>query len=252
MKLSVVILTCNQTAVTRRCLDSLAPLAGYTRDLRVIVVDNGSEDDTSVLTVDCRPELKSSLELIKLPENIGVAPGRNVGLKSCMDSDYVLILDNDTIVPSGAIEALVDYMEANPATGLCAPKLESPDGRCQNSYKAFPGVPEKIRNMLGRSPYAEIVPDKPMEPFYVIGACQMIRGEVMRNVGLLDDNIFFGPEDADYCMRIREAGYKVVYLPWVTVIHDWQRKSVKSPFSAVSRHHLRGLLYFYRKWHRFI
>ena len=252
MKLSVVILTCNQTAVTHRCLDSLTPLAGYFRDLRVIVVDNGSEDDTSVLIDDCRSELKSRLELIKLPENIGVAPGRNVGLKTCKDSDFVLILDNDTIVLPGAIEALVDYMEANPATGLCAPRLESPDGRCQSSYKAFPGVMEKLRNIHGRSPYSGAIVDKPMEPFYVIGACQMIRGEAMRKVGLLDDNIFFGPEDADYCMRIREAGYKVVYLPHIIIIHDWQRKSVKSPCSALSFHHMRGLLYFYRKWHRFI
>lgn len=66
---------------------------------------------------------------------------------------------------------------------------------------------------------------------YVIGACQMIRREAFKEVGLLDEHIFYGPEDADFCIRLHEKGWKIYFLPYVSIIHEYQQISRKKFFS---------------------
>ena len=94
------------------------------------------------------------------------------------------------------------------------------------------------------------LPENPIEPVYVIGACQIIRREVVEQIGLLDEHMFFGPEDADYCLRAASVGWKIVYLPQYSIVHFWQRTSGKQLFSRLAWLHLKALVYFYRKHHR--
>ena len=82
---------------------------------------------------------------------------------------------------------------------------------------------------------------------YVIGACQMIRREAFKEVGLLDEHIFYGPEDADFCIRLHQKGWKIYFLPYVSIIHEYQQISRKKFFSKMSYIHLKGLLYFFWK-----
>lgn len=255
MKLSIIVLSLDACELTMRCVDSLAPVLERNPLYRLVVIDNGSAGR-------CLPEaLEGSrfawadrLTVISLPENRGVAGGRNVGLEESRDAEYVMFLDNDTVVEGRAIEKMVAFLDADPSVGIVAPLLVSPEGRMQLSYKEFPGVLEKLGNLLGRKNERGMAqaPRGVVYPFYVIGACQMIRNSVVREIGLLDDNIFFGPEDADFCMRVRKAGYKVAYDPSIRIVHDWQRSSRRSPFSSTARAHMRGLFYFYRKWGRFL
>ncbi|MCH5345953.1 MAG: glycosyltransferase family 2 protein [Muribaculaceae bacterium] len=252
MKLSIVILSHNGATLTRRCLESLNGLMERHDDYRVIAVDNGSNDALKDALGEIDHGWRNSIVHDALRQNLGVAGGRNIGLKKATDSEYILILDNDTIVLSSAIERLVAYMDAHSDVGLAAPCLRSPNGEVQVSFKRFPGVREKLLNLFGRKNVLNEPPSQDvMYPFYVIGACQLIRGDVVKKIGLLDSNIFFGPEDADYCMRVRQAGYKVAYIPDIEIVHDWQRTSHRSVFSATSRRHIKGLFYFYRKWKRF-
>ena len=78
----------------------------------------------------------------------------------------------------------------------------------------------------------------------------MFTRDVYQMAGPLDENIFFGPEDADFCMSVRSLWKKVVYYPALTIIHDWQRATNRSPFSQQARRHAAGLLYFYAKHRR--
>lgn len=247
IEISLIILTYNQRDLTLRCLESLGNLHVDSR-YEIILVDNGSTDGTRSEVISRFPGIRYLYQ----EKNLGVAAGRNAGLRIARGRKLML-LDNDTIVPSGAIEALSEYLDRNPDTGLVAPGLESPEGRIQKSWKDFPGIISKLRNVLTRgrsSHYCERIPDREIEPFYVIGAAQMFPREVWQKCGELDEKIFYGPEDADFCIRVRKAGRKVVYNPAVRIVHDWQRATTRKLFSPMARKHIRGLLHFYLKHKR--
>lgn len=246
--ISVVILTCNQRAYTERCLDSIKPLL-ESDDCEVIVVDNGSVDGTAEM-IEAR--YGDAVVLIKSEYNRGVAAGRNLGLRRARGR-YLMILDNDTIASAETVRSLADYLTANSGVGLVAPRLVGPDGTVQTSYRSYPGFFSKISNIIrgrDRSSRATDYPTEPCEPFYVIGAAQMFPAELYVRIGGLDENIFFGPEDTDFCMAVRELGKKVVYLPSLTIIHDWQRATSRRLFSKGALTHLQGLIYFYKKHRR--
>lgn len=80
----------------------------------------------------------------------------------------------------------------------------------------------------------------------------MIRREVLDLTGLLDENIFYGPEDADFCIRVRNNGFKIVYLPQFSIIHHWKRVTNRKIFSKLACRHIQTLLYFYKKHHRYL
>lgn len=251
MRLSIIILSHNGRDYTLRCLDSLNELMIRENDIEIILIDNGSSDELRKAFTDRNYPWHTRIRYFAFAKNRGVAAGRNFGLRESMGSRYVMFLDNDTVVTDDAILSLLEYMDNHPEVGLAAPMLKDRAGEVQMSFKDFPSLKEKIKNVLGRPGTTPVIPTgKEMEPFYVIGACQVIRTDVVKQVGVLDEKIFFGPEDADYCMRIREAGAKVVYLPEISVVHDWQRLSHRSLFSATSRRHALGLVYFYWKWKR--
>lgn len=249
MKISVVILTCNQLRLTLRCLGALAPLA-ESPDCEILLVDNGSADGTSAEVRRSFPSVK----VITLDSNRGVAPGRNVGLQNA-SGEHLMILDNDTVAEPETIRQLSLYLDSNPDTGLVAPRLVNPAGDTQSSFRPYPGILSKLWNVLlgkRRSSIARRIPPEPTEPFYVIGAAQMFTRGVYEAAGGLDENIFYGPEDADFCMAVRAAHKKVVYLPSLSLIHDWQRATTSRVLSSSGRTHLRALMYFWKKHRRFI
>lgn len=243
--LSVVIITWNQYGVLSRCLSSLNEVMRRD-DAEIIVVDNGSTDGTTEKLKKEFPGLK----LIANDCNKGVAYARNRGIEIAK-GDKILILDNDTIVNSEAIEGMEKYLDENPQMGICGCKLMDGEGNVQKSCKEYPGLGVKLRNIMGLgSDISESIGDEPVEPVYLIGACQMIRRQVVDQIGLLDEKIFYGPEDADYCIRAAKAGWKVIYLPGYSIIHLWRRATRKNIFSPLSRKHIKALLYFYFKHKR--
>lgn len=245
MRLSVVIICWNSLNNLRRLLESLpAALEGI--DSEVIVIDNGSTDCTaSYIAKNCPKVIYRRLD-----RNYGVAYARNRGIEIAT-GQFVWLLDDDTVVNREAPAALLSFMNAHTDCGICACALRDSDGNLQQSYKPFPSLTVKVRNLLGHpaaDPYAtEVAAAKPFEPVYVIGACQMIRREVFDEVGLLDQKIFYGPEDADFCLRARKAGWHVIYLPEPSIVHQWKRITNRRPFTKTGRRHIRALFYFYFK-----
>jgi hypothetical protein len=242
--LSIIILTHNQPTLTERCLASLQPVMQAHADYELILIDNGSDTDSEASVTAMMPQIN----YVHLQKNIGVAAGRNVGIRKAVGK-YIMLLDNDTIVTAEAIEALVAKMDADSTIGVCAPKLVLGDGTVQDSYKDFPGVGIKLKNLL-RCNTRAITPSGDIEPFYVIGACQIFRRKTLDSVGMLDEKIFYGPEDADFCMRVRKEGLRIVYAPHISIHHYAQRATRHNIFSPLARKHISALLYFYRKHHR--
>lgn len=246
-RLSIIILTWNQRDVLHRCLDSLMPaIEGISHE--VIVVDNGSTDGTLQFLKQLFPQVI----VIANAKNRGVAAARNQGIKASK-GQYILILDNDTVVNAEAIAGLLAYLEQNPHAGIAACRLLNEDHTVQNSLKPYPGLTQKLRNVLNlptSNPQFATDGQGVIYPTYVIGACQMFPRTLIGSIGLLDENIFYGPEDADFCIRATQAGFKVCYLPHISIKHLHRRITSHSLLSTMARRHARALLYFYRKHHR--
>lgn len=247
--LSIVIITYDSLALLRQCVESVrraTKKAAY----EIIVVENGSSDGTTDW-LRSQPDIKS----IYNENNRGVAPARNQGL-SAGEGRYLLILDADTIVEPGALDVLVERMDAHPETGLGAPKLTDADGNLQYTCRHYPSAFSKIYRRLPfrfakKQLAAEMLEDWPHDAErtvdYAIGACQIFRREAYERVGPLDERIFYGPEDIDYCIRMWSRGWKVMYFPQSVVKH-LERRITKRLFSATTLKHALGLVYFFRKY----
>ena len=261
--LSVVIITWNAQQDVKPCIDSVMKATAHYQT-EIIVVDNGSSDKTQTIL----NSYGKQISLVVLEKNRGVAVARNIAL-NMTKGQYIWILDVDTIVNKEAVDGMVNYLANNPECGICACKLQSESGDVQDSCRKLPYPKHKIRNLFlskagkkfitknlyekvknnneAQFYHKELLGIEPFEVEYLIGACQMFRKTILKEVGFLDEKIFFGPEDADFCLRIYRKGYKIVCLPAHEIIHHYNRISNKRLFSRISFLHLKGLLHFYFK-----
>jgi hypothetical protein len=249
VKASVIILTWNSQGVIEGCLSSLEKgLTAY--PFEVIVVDNGSRDDTLAILRHQYPWVR----LMRNRTNRGVAPARNQGLRSAR-GEYLIILDDDTVVQPDALDRLIAYMETHCEVGLCGPQLTNFEGRYHLSCRLFPTLSYKFvrrlpfefaRSMTRAVEMADWDHATIREVDYMIGACQVIRSSALAEVGLLDEHIFYGPEDVDFCLRLHQSGWHVVYNPEAVVMHR-ERRVTRSLFSFLGYQHMRGLVYYFWK-----
>ncbi len=262
MQLSVIFICWNSLHHLRKAIASMQETLSVVDSSEIIIIDNGSTDGTNDFITTQYPHALYR----RLPENRGVAYARNRGIELAR-GEYLWLLDDDTIANDQALRAMLDYMQQNPQCGICGCQLVDSSGVTQQSYKPYPGLGIKIRNLLlsnaklrakghydkpspkaQADPYAEqFATGLPFEPVYIIGACQLIRRTVIDQIGMLDQHIFYGPEDADFCIRAKNAGWEITYLPQATMIHQWQRITNRNPFSPMARRHIAALFYFYRK-----
>jgi GT2 family glycosyltransferase len=251
--LSVVLITWKMRHLLERMLDSLYR---YMPEIpfEVILVDNGSSDGTIEMVESRFP----NVTLIKNHENRGVAPARNQAIRLAAGS-YVAILDADLELVEDALGPIIEFLEHSPEYGIAGSRLVFPDGTTQYNAKRFPSLFALLTRRIsalrildqGHSLAHHEMHDwdrsSSREVDYLIGACQIIRREVLDQIGLLDEAIFYGPEDIDFCLRTRQAGWKIWWKHDVRIIHHEQRTTKKSPFSSLSRKHYLGLWHFFRK-----
>ena len=250
IKASVVILTWNSTDVLGPCLASV-PQGFTTRTYEAIVVDNGSHG----LTPAALRYVFPWMQLVVNRKNRGVAPARNQGIHLAQ-GEYIVLLDDDTLVRPAAFEQLLTYMEAHPDVGLCGPQLVDLQGRLQLSCRLFPTLGDKLarrfplafaRRISRAVEMADWDHSSVRDVDYVIGACQVIRRAALMEVGLLDERIFYGPEDIDLCLRMHKAGWRVVYNPQAVVVHR-ERRAARSFLSRLGWRHLWGVMYYFCKY----
>lgn len=249
MKLSFIIITWNGKQLLADCLKSISSYVGRP-DMEILVVDNGSTDGT----VDFLKSQYPTIRLFQQSENRGVAAARNVALKEAK-GDYLFIIDNDLVLNDAAVDGMLEFIENNPDVGVCGCLLRDAHGFVQPSAKKYPGIWMKLRNIIRSGKYNYtydlMTCTEPFEPVYIIGACQLVRRTAFEEVGLLDEHIFYGPEDADFCLRMSAKNWKVIFLPQFEMVHLCQRVTNKRVFSRLGLKHLYGLLYFYCKHKRF-
>lgn len=261
--LSVTICSWNTREDLHACLESLRTCAHEAR-FEVVVVDNASQDGSADMVAQCFPEFR----LLRQSTNLGFTGGHNLATRERWGR-HVALLNSDTVVHPGAIRTLMQFWDEHPEAGIIGPKLLNPDGSLQFSCRRFPNpVAALFRNtLLGRlfpnNRYTReyLMTDWPhsqeREVDWLSGAAMFIRGEVVDQVGVLDDHLFMFCEDVDLCKRAWQAGFKVMYVPQAVVTHAIGRSTDQVPNRMVARFH-RSMFRYYLKhnvqeapaWHR--
>jgi GT2 family glycosyltransferase len=251
----VVTYRCRDHVVT--CLEALRPaLAAHSS--HIVVVDNDSGDGTVALLRARFPEV----QVIAMGRNAGFARACNRGIGATR-SRHIVLLNPDTVPAPGAVDALVDFADATPGTGVVGPGLRNTDGSDQGTARAFPTAAAALFGR--RSPLTRALPrnrwsaryltglrhtgDGPFVVDWLSGACLLVPRTVVDDVGALDESFFLYWEDADWCRRIKAAGYGVWCVPTARVTHaEGGSRGHAWPAAAV-RHFHTGAYRYWAKHH---
>lgn len=235
--LTTIIVSWNVRDLLRRCLYSIS-----NGQPEIIVIDNASTDGSPDMVRDEFPHA----HLITNEQNRGFAAANNQGLARSRGR-YLLLLNPDTEVVGDALATMVRYLEDHARVGALGPQLCYPDGSLQPSRRRFPTMATALvestvvqqwwaDNRILRRYYMQDTDDDVVQPVdWLVGACLLVRREAYEQVGGLDEGFFMYSEELDWCKRIKDAGWEVVYLPTATVIHH----EGKSSEQVVPARHIR-------------
>lgn len=234
MKLLIVIVSYRVTDLAIDCLHSVAAEIDSVQGSHVALCENGTGGNAAArlqATID-QNGWGTWCTLTVLPINLGFTGGNNAVIRPAFASedspDYVLLLNSDTIVRPGAFKALVDFMDQNPRVGIAGSRLEEPDGTPQRSAFRFQSPLSEfeanlklgmVTRLLSRWLVAPPVRDETFATDWVSGASMIIRRDVMRDVGLLDESYYTYFDDIDYCFNAKEKGWPTWYVPASRVVH---------------------------------
>lgn len=222
----VIVVTYNSTEDVRACLDSIIASGA-----RPVVVDNGSQDDTLQVLHSEYP----CVNLLLDPHN-SYARAANLGISNS-NSRIAIVSNADVVYPENAIAAMVDYISHHTDIGVLGPQQVYPDGSWQRSWGLTPGLCESLVELLGftslynairRTLWPGQLNRRPTHVGYLDGAVLVINRDAFDAVDGFDPDFPFYAEEADLCMRMRKAGWKVVALPMVEVVHRRGGSSTKA------------------------
>ncbi len=239
--------------------NSAAYLADCLRSLRsegvaeVVVVDNASSDGS----VDVARTADAGVTVVETGANLGFGAGANRGV-AATESDYVLILNPDTVVEPGMVKALSEALDRDDGLALVGPRIENLDGTLYPSVRRFPN----LTVALGHAFLGLIWPTNPFTRRYrmldwdhdcpaadvdwVGGACVLVRRSAFDLVAGFDEAYFMYVEDVDLCWRLGRAGWRIGYEPGGRVAHALGGSSRFVPYRMIAQHH-RSLLRFVSK-----
>lgn len=240
---SVVVLNWNGIADTRECLHSLQ--AARYAAMRVTVVDNGSQDEEATTL---EREFAGFIDVLCLPENVGFAAGANVGIRHALEAgaDYVLLLNNDTVVAPEFLQALVDAAGEIPNLAALCPRTHFYDRpRIIYSTGGEVSIWRGVATQVGRGQEDRGQFERLARRDYADGVCMLIPSEALTTVGLLDEQYFAYWEETDWCVRAAERGLRCYYVPQAHIWHKASRS--QSPDVRFDYLYRRNALLFVRK-----
>lgn len=225
LDLSVVVVSWNGAEFLEECLNALYA-ATQGQDVEIIVVDNASSDGSPDLVRRLFPQAR----LIANDRNYGVSVAFNQGIRASA-RPYIQLLCSDTIVQPRALDAMAAFLDAHPEVGAAGPKILYPDGRLQPSCRTFPTIPVFVWEFLGLS---RLFPRHPVfgkwrmgnfdhqtlrEVDQPRGSSLMVRREMVDQVGGWDERLEMFFNDVDWCLRIKQQGWKIFFVPSAVMTH---------------------------------
>ncbi len=252
MTLSIVIVSFNAAADLVRCLESLHEAPPSTRH-DVVVVDNASTDGGPEVVRRRWP----SVQVVPLRTNTGFAAGTNAGIRATR-GELLLLLNSDTIVPPGAIDALIARLAAHPDAAVAGPRLVNAAGRPELSFgpmiSPLGELRQKIEGRLASGqtgPVERWIERKTNEEAFVdwvSGACLLVSRTDAESVGLLDERFFLYTEDVDFCAALRARGRRILFTPAAQITHLRGRSRATAP-DRMNAAYRRSQIAFYEKHH---
>lgn len=257
---SAIIVNYNAGLILNEAVNSLLCSASVAK---VLVVDNGSSDH-SMDELESLANSQSRLISIYNKANLGFAKACNIAIAAAGENDYLLFLNPDCLIDKEALETLLACMKSSPQVGMAGPLLLNPDGTEQAGGRRT--VPTPWRSFIRafglsglRSRYPSLfsdfllhqqpLPDCSIEVEAISGSCMLVRRAAIRDVGALDDGYFMHCEDLDWCMRFRQRGWKIMFVPDARVSHHKGTCSKTRPI-FIEWHKHKGMMRFYRKFFR--
>ena len=221
--LAIVVVSTNEAHWLEPCLRTVLAHAGPI-DLDIVVADNASTDGTAEVVAGF-----PGARVVRC-ENRGFSHANNRALMTC-DARYVLLLNPDTEIRDGTFAGLVAAMDARPEVGFASVRQVLPDGTLHPTIRRFPSPLRALGEALGSERLGvggavlgerELAPEpyeRETEADWLTGAFMLLRRETLEGAGLLDERFFMSSEETDLCFRVKAAGWRVVHLPAMTIVH---------------------------------
>lgn len=245
--ISAVVVTWNVLESLENCLRSIDQTADAPFEL--FVIDNASTDSTKDFLRDYKPQnaLLTRYEVIYNEKNLGYSGAANKGM-SRAQGEYILLLNPDTKLLEPSFNKMIETACRERDLGVLGFKILSPNGKTQCSISRLPGFRRQIESRLGfwKSKFNY---EHKAEVEQINAAVALIPKKVLDSIGLWDDGFFLWFEENDFCKRVRDAGFKIIYSPEVTLMHEsqagikkisfWRRQLIweKSMFRYFRKHH---------------
>lgn len=251
---AVCIINYNTRDLLRDCLHSVVS----ENPAEIIVVDNASTDQSAQMVAEEFPTVK----LISLSENPGYGAAANRAIVAS-SADHILLLNSDTCLKHGSLQALSDYLEANEFAALIGPRLVNPDGSPQRSSFHFPTPVHiflylfKLYSLIRYTPLLrqrslQVLPGASAKAVpWVLGAALAFRRSVFESIGGFDESFFMYFEEVDLCYRLRQQGWQIHFAPVTEIIHVGGA-STSQRRTEMSAHYFISLAQFYRKHYSWV
>lgn len=250
MTLSVVIICWNDRKLILECLESIFRETKAT-EFEVVVSDNGSTDGSVAAVREAFPGVR----VVENGANLGFARGNNAGIAAAAGK-YVLILNPDTLIHDRALDKWVAYAKQHPEAGAFGCRVLNRDGSYQHPAQPFPTVWRFLLAAVGlrflthlggpfvSDRYPRWAGRTERSVDWQSGCCVMVRGDLLRRLGGFDERFFYHFEEVDLCLRIRQAGYPILYYPDASITHLGGQ--------SVGRFPIRFMLESYRNRYRYM
>lgn len=215
--ISILMCTRNRGQAVVRCLESLSRQDYPAASLEIAVLDDASSDDTPLRVRAALAGLSAAgftrAHLLENPENIQIAAGRSLlEKKASPEAEFVCYVDDDAELPAETLSGLAAFLRGNPGAGAVGPRIVV---MCE------PGISAHMANFVswtGR--YSEKESSTPLDCDWLNSTCLMVRTSALRQAGGFYSGFFTAHEEVDLCLRLKKNGWRIVYLPGITVRHD--------------------------------
>ncbi len=254
LDLSISIVSYNTRELLRNCLKSIFETTKGI-EFEVIIVDNNSRDGSQEMVAKEFPQVK----LIANDSNRGFAGANNQAIKESKGR-HILLLNSDTIVLEDTLEICCSFMDEHLEIGLLGCKLLNPDGTLQHSCRGFPSFLTLFfestfldqifprHGVIGRYQMRYWDHDEIREVDQPMGAFMMVRREAIEEVGYMDEGYFMFFEEVDWCYRIKDKGWKIVFIPQAEIIHYGGQSIRKAQLSMFFAWHKSRLRFFAKRY----